>query len=168
MKSPRAEHELTEFERIARSLVHPLGLSSATTWEALVAQIELVYGKSIRFRPVADEDWGAVTGLFLDTPSEGLIYFREAHSFLFQLHNVYHEFGHILLRDRSCGLVEGLSKQDVFTLGIREEFQEAYANGVEFDDPDLIANEREAEEVAYLIAKLLRTRPVTLRTEVFG
>ena len=157
-----------EFEQTARDAVDELKIDRATSWSALVSILESHYGKPIRFVPVDDKDWNAVTGLFLDTPREGLIYFRAEHSFLFQLHNIFHEFGHILLRSKACQLSEGVTQEDAFTLGIRDEFQRAYANGFVFTDPALVANEREAEAIAYLIARRLRARPTTIQTEVFG
>jgi hypothetical protein len=160
--------KLTAAQQTAQTLISELPISSATTFSELIAYVESAYGKPIRLRPVAAEDWGAITGLFLDTPTCGLIYYRANHPLLYQLHNIYHELGHILLRGSSCNLVGGITKADVFTLGIRDEVENAFANGVVYDDPDLIANEQEAEAVAYQIARKLRSRPITLQTEVFG
>jgi hypothetical protein len=159
---------IEEHERVALEIVSGLTLDSSVTWDELVAQMEAIYGKPIVLIAVEDRDWGAVTGLFLDTEDRGLIYYRAEHSLVYQVHNIYHEFGHVLLRDRGCRLSEGVRKDDVFTLGLREEFQRAYANGVVFDKPELVANEQTAEAIAYLIAKHRRAKPTTVQTEVFG
>ncbi|MDP9026946.1 MAG: hypothetical protein M3N46_05235 [Actinomycetota bacterium] len=158
----------TDYERNARDLVSALALHANMTWPSLLAMMEEIYGKPIELRPVADRNWKQVTGLLLDAGDRVLIYYRAEHTILYQVHNIFHEFGHILLRDQGCKLSESVTADDVFTLGIREGFQRAYANGLEFDKPELVTNEQTAEAIAYEIARHLRTRPPTVQTEVFG
>lgn len=146
-------------------LIASLSLTAPATFEDLVKKVAALYGKPINFEPVSSKGWGELTALWLDRKDEGIIFYRPEHPWIYQQHNFFHEFGHILFQHTGCHLFEAVGKNVIQSVGIERGIGRVLARGGEIDELELAA-----EQVAFALAAKVLQLPLDNQRvdEVFG
>lgn len=133
-----------------RSIVDELGLPPHPTWNDVQARVSSRFGKPLHVAALSGEEWASVTGLFLEVEECGYIFYRESDSPIYQQHSILHEFGHILLEDDDCRILDELPRDLVGDSGVSGAITRAAARGLEVSTTELAA-----EAIGYALAEKL-------------
>lgn len=145
--SGHAHHDLVA---TMRSVVDELGLPPHPTWDEVQAGVSARFGKPLHVAALTGAEWASVTGLFLEVEKCGYIFYRQSDSPIYQQHSILHEFGHILLEDDECRILDELPRNLVADIGVSGAITRAAARGLEVS-----AAERAAEAIGYALAEKL-------------
>ncbi|MGE3192554.1 MAG: hypothetical protein AB7K08_03680 [Microbacteriaceae bacterium] len=133
-----------------RSVVDELGLPSHPAWDEVQARVVARFGKPLHVAALSGEEWASVTGLFLEVEECGYIFYRQSDSPIYQQHSILHEFGHILLEDDDCRILDELPRDLVGDSGVSGAITRAAARGLEVSTTELAA-----EAIGYALAERL-------------
>lgn len=136
--------------RSARVIVDRLGLPSNPTWDLIIQKIEAHFGKTVALHSIEDGEWATTTALLIESETAGHIFYRATDPPLYQQHSIFHEFGHILLEEADCEILDVIPRELVEAAGVRESIVRAAARGLEVGEHELMA-----EAIAYALAKTL-------------
>ncbi len=133
-----------------RSVVDELELTPHPTWDEVQARVAARFGKPLHVAALSGEEWASVTGLFLEVEECGYIFYRQSDSPIYQQHSILHEFGHILLEDDDCRILDELPRDLVGDSGVSGAITRAAARGLEVSTTELAA-----EAIGYALAERL-------------
>lgn len=152
--------------RTPQTVVDQLQLTSQVSFESLLKTVEAAHGKPITVRLVPDSTLRGVSGLWLETEVKSHILVPQNHTELHRMHVICHEFGHILLQHQSCEGLAG-SMPSVFNhVGQKKGIKRMLARSPHWNEV-----EKAAEEVAYLLSRILLEKPAAPTSDfekVFG
>lgn len=140
--------------RVADRLVRSLSLKPGASLSEITERVAAVHGKPVLLQPVPDEEIDGTTGLWVETETESIVFYRENDPLLYQLHSICHEFGHIIANHTGCDALQFVDRSTVESVSLGEQIIAARARG-ELDNPEEIL----AETVAYALPKLMMARP---------
>ena len=149
--------------RTPLEIVESLGLDFGSGLEEIAAAVAGLYGKRLVFEGLEDSGWGALTGMWVDQPHQGLIFYRKADPEAYQVHCILHEFGHVLLGQYWCGASDKMSRALFGGVPVFARTVDVLASAAQDDEV-----ERAAEEIAFLLAERLHSRPRDPFERVFG
>lgn len=138
----------------ARKTVAELELPPHPSWEAVEARVAACLGKPLQVTALDGDEWASVTGLFLEAEECGYIFYRASDPPIYQQHSILHEFGHILLHNNECSILEQLPRALVDGGGVSVAIRSAAARGLEVS-PDELA----AEAISYALVEILFGAP---------
>lgn len=139
---------------VARKAVAELKLPPHPSWEAVETRVTARFGKPLYVTALDGNEWASVTGLFLEAEECGYIFYRASDPPLYQQHSILHEFGHILLHNHDCSILEQLPRALVDGSGVSAAIRGAAARGLEVS-PDELA----AEAISFALAEILFEAP---------
>lgn len=146
-------------EGSAEHLVQALDCPAGSSLDEIRARVSQAYGRPIVLQPVGDDELSTITGLWLETDSAGYVFFRAADPLVYQVHSIFHEFGHILASDASCEALAAIDDTAFPSIGLGQQIRRARARGTFRDDAEILA-----EEVAFALSRLaLSGASVSLR-----
>lgn len=152
--------------RTPQAVVDQLQLTSQVSFDSLLETVEAAHGKPITVRLVPDSTLRGVSGLWLETEVKSHIIVPQNQSELHRMHVICHEFGHILLQHQSCEGLAG-SMPSVFNhVGQKKGIKRMLARSPHWNEV-----EKAAEEVAYLLSRILLEKPAAPTSDfekVFG
>ena len=143
-------HAPSDLAATVRSVVDELGMSPYPTWHEVQARVSARFGKPLHVAALSGDEWASVTGLFLEVEEGGYIFYRESDSPIYQQHSILHEFGHILLEDDDCRILDELPRDLVGDSGVSGAITRAAARGLEVSTTELAA-----EAIGYALAERL-------------
>ena len=141
-----ATTERTEAER----LVDALGLTRGVSIDEIVARIARLYEKALVLQPIDDDELTATTGLWVETDDTGYVFYRAQDPLVYQIHSIFHEFGHIMAEHDGCdalGVVDGAAFESI-RLG--EQICRARGRGAFVHESEILA-----EDFAYALSRLV-------------
>lgn len=134
----------------ARRIVTELELPPHPSWDAVQTRVAECFGKPLRVSALDGEAWDRVTGLFLESEDCGYVFYRASDPPIYQQHSILHEFGHILLHNDDCGILEQLPRDLVNANVVTGAIRSASARGLEVSPEELAA-----EAIGYALAEKL-------------
>jgi hypothetical protein len=159
-ESPGHAHQ--DLAATVRSVVNELELPPHPTWDDVQARVSARFGKPLHVAALSGDEWASVTGLFLEVEACGYIFYRQSDSPIYQQHSILHEFGHILLEDDDCRILDELPRDLVGDSGVSGAITRAAARGLEVSTTELAA-----EAIGYALAEKLFASQV-LAESAFG
>jgi hypothetical protein len=148
-------HAHDDLATTVRGVVDALGLSPYPSWDEVQARVSDRFGKPLHVAALSGDEWASVTGLFLEVEECGYIFYRQSDSPIYQQHSILHEFGHILLDDDDCRILDELPRDLVTDSGVSGAITRAAARGLEVS-----ATELAAETIGYALAEKLLSSQV--------
>ena len=143
-------HAHQDLAAAVRSVVDELGLPPHPTWDEVQARVSARFGKPLHVAALSGEEWASVTGLFLEVEECGYIFYRQSDSPIYQQHSILHEFGHILLDEDDCRILDELPRDLVGDSGVSGAITRAAARGLVVGAAELAA-----EAIGYALAEKL-------------
>ena len=144
---------MTPETRSAADLVNLLNCPPAPTFEMIKDSVAERHGKEIVLHPVEDLELQNMTGLWIETEQTSHVFYRLADPMIYQLHSIFHEFGHILADHGACSVLSAVGDLSrVKPSG--SMIQRARARGLTDDDA-----EQFAEDIAYALSQNLLLSP---------
>lgn len=143
-------HAHQDLAAMVRSVVDELGLPPHPKWDDVQGRVSARFGKPLHVAALSGEEWASVTGLFLEVEECGYIFYRQSDSPIYQQHSILHEFGHILLEDDDCRILDELPRDLVGDSGVSGAITRAAARGLEVSTTELAA-----EAIGYALAEKL-------------
>lgn len=143
-------HTHQDLTATVQIVVDELGLPPHPTWDEVQARVSARFGKPLHLAALSGDEWASVTGLFLEVEECGYIFYRQSDSPIYQQHSILHEFGHILLEDDDCRILDELPRDLVGDSGVSGAITRAAARGLEVSTTELAA-----EAIGYALAEKL-------------
>lgn len=134
----------------AQRIVSALNLRPGASLDDVIAGVANKYEKSLVLQPVADHELTTITGLWVETDDAGYVFFRTADPFVYQIHSIFHEFGHILARHTGCDALGAIDSDAIESVGLGKQILRARARGASYDKSEILA-----EEVAYILSRIV-------------
>ncbi len=134
----------------AEQLIASLGWTKGVSLKEIIAGVANKYDKSLILQAVGDNELTTITGLWVETNETGYVFFRAADPAVYQIHSMFHEFGHILGKHQGCDVLSVVDSTTLRSTGLGKQIRRAHARGA-------LQNEDEAfaEEIAYKLAHLI-------------
>lgn len=134
----------------AELLVQSLGCPPRARISDIRECVSRLHEKDVVLHPSSDAELRDITGLWVETDAASHVFYRADDPEIYQVHSIFHEFGHIIADHTTCGVLDFIDNSAIGTASLGGQIQRARARGFRYDDDEDLA-----EEIAHALSRLV-------------